>query len=99
MWQRLQAIQAQLAQVQQSLEETEVEASAGGAVRVVMTARPRLKTITISPEAVDPKDVEMLQDMIIAALNDALEKVRALQMEKLLSLAGGLGLSGLVPEG
>ena len=92
---RMQELQAQLARAQQRLEEIRVEASAGGgAVKVVMTARPSLDTIEITPEVVDPADVEMLQDLVTAAVNEALEKVRAVQSEQ---LSGGLNIPGLTP--
>lgn len=89
-------LQARIAQAQQKLEETTVEASAGGgAVNVVLSARPKLNSIAIQPEVVDADDVEMLQDLIAAALNEALEKIRTIQMQQLAGLAGGLNIPGL----
>jgi len=64
-------------------------------VRVVMNARPELKSIEVKREVVDPEDVEMLQDLILAAMNEALEKVRSGQMQQLTGLAGGLNIPGL----
>lgn len=96
MMKQIQQMQAKLAQAQQKLEETVVEASAGGgAVAVVMNARPALMSITIKPEVVDADDVEMLQDLILAAMNEALEKIRTNQMQQLAGLAGGLNIPGL----
>lgn len=93
---QLQAMQDKMAAAQQALEETTIEASAGGgAVTVVMNAKPELKEITIKPEVVDPDDVEMLQDLVMAAMNEALEKARAGQMQQLSGLAGGLNIPGL----
>ena len=70
---QIQGMQAKVAATQQQLEETVIEASSGGgAVAVSMTARPELKTIAIKPEVIDPDDVEMLQDLIMAAMNEAL---------------------------
>src|SRR3989304_3274560 len=93
---QIQAMQAKLAQAQQKLEETVIEASAGGGAGAVsMNARPELKSISIKPEVVDPDDVEMLQDLVLAAMNEALEKVRAGQMQQLAGLAGGLNIPGL----
>jgi nucleoid-associated protein EbfC len=93
---QIQQMQAKLAEAQQKLEETHVEASAGGgAVEVKMNARPELLSITIKPEVADPDDVEMLQDLVLAAMNDALEQVRAGQMQQLAGLAGGLNIPGL----
>ena len=95
---RVQQLQARLAEAQQKLGETRVEGSAGGgAVTVVMSAEPRLESINIQPEAVDPEDVEMLQDMIAAATNEALEKIRSAQTELMGGLTGGLNLPGLLP--
>ena len=92
MMKRIQQLQARLAEAQQKLEETSVEASAGGgAVTVVMNAQPKLESITIQAEVVDPSDVEMLQDLIQAATNEALEKIRAAQAQ----LMGGLNIPGL----
>jgi DNA-binding YbaB/EbfC family protein len=96
MMKQIQQMQAKLAQAQQQLEETVVEASAGGgAVSVAMTARPHLKSISIKAEVVDPEDVEMLQDLITAAMNEALESIRTNQMQQLSGLAGGLNIPGL----
>jgi DNA-binding YbaB/EbfC family protein len=93
---QIQAMQGKLAAAQAKLEETIIEAtSGGGAVSVVMNARPELKSIEIKPEVVDGDDVEMLQDLIMAAMNEALEKVRAGQMQQLAGLAGGLNIPGL----
>ena len=92
MMKRIQQLQARLAEAQQKLEETSVEASAGGgAVTVVMSAQPKLESITIQAEVVDPNDVEMLQDLIDAATNETLEKIRAAQAQ----LMGGLDVPGL----
>jgi DNA-binding YbaB/EbfC family protein len=96
MMKQLQALQARIAQAQKALEETIIEASSGGgAVALVMTAEPKLSSITIQPEVVDGSDVEMLQDLILAAANEALEKARAMQMQQLAGVAGGLNIPGL----
>ena len=96
MMRQLQQMQAQMSKAQQELEEATVEASAGGgAVTVVVTGQPRIKSIAIAPEAVDPEDVEMLQDLIVAALNEALEKIRTMQVERLGAVTGGLDIPGL----
>ena len=93
---QLQQMQGRLAEAQQKLEETIIEASSGGgAVTVRMNAHPSLQEITIKPEVVDPDDVEMLQDLIQAAMNDALEQIRTSQMQQLAGLAGGLNIPGL----
>src|SRR3970282_1722061 len=91
MMKQFQALQSKIAKAQQALEETTIEASSGGgAVAVVMTAQPELSRITIQPEVVDASDVDMLQDLIMAAINEALEQARASQMQQLGSVAGGL---------
>jgi len=96
MLKQIQALQAKMAQAQKALEETWIEASAGGgAVTVVMNAKPELLSIAVKPEVIDPDDVDMLQDLILAAMNEALEKVRAGQMQQLTGLAGGLNIPGL----
>ena len=96
MLKQIQALQAKMAQAQKALEETSIEASSGGgAVTVVMNAKPELLSIAVKPEVIDPDDVDMLQDLILAAMNEALEKVRAGQMQQLTGLAGGLNIPGL----
>jgi DNA-binding YbaB/EbfC family protein len=96
MLRQLQRMQAQISKAQQEIEESTVEASAGGgAVTVVVSGQPRVQSVKIEPEAVDPDDVEMLQDLIAAALNEALEKVRTMQAERFGSVAGGLDMAGL----
>lgn len=93
---QIQQMQSKLAETQSKLEDMEFEATAGGgAVHVVLNAHPALKTITIQPDAVDPEDVEMLQDLIMAAMNDGLEQVRSGQMQQLAGLAGGINIPGL----
>jgi len=93
---QIQAMQSKMAAAQAALEETIIEASAGGgAVAVVMNAKPELKSIAIKPEVVDPDDVDMLEDLVMAAMNEALEKVRSGQMQQLAGLAGGLNIPGL----
>jgi DNA-binding YbaB/EbfC family protein len=96
MMRRLQQMQANLAKAQKEIEEATVEASAGGgAVNVVVNGQPKLHSLKIAPEAVDPTDVEMLEDLIVAAVNEALEKMRALQAQRLGGLTSGLNIPGL----
>jgi DNA-binding YbaB/EbfC family protein len=97
---QVQQMQAKLADAQQKLEEMIFDGAAGGgAVRVQMNAKPTLLSIEIEPEVADPEDVEMLQDLVMAAINDALEKVRTGQMQQLAGLAGGLNIPGLTLPG
>jgi DNA-binding YbaB/EbfC family protein len=93
---QIQQMQAKLADAQAKLEEMIFDAtSGGGAVSVKMNARPHLLEIVMKPEVLDPDDVEMVQDLIMAAMNDALEKVRNGQMQQLAGLAGGMNIPGL----
>jgi DNA-binding YbaB/EbfC family protein len=85
-------LQQDMARIQAELAETEVEGSSGGGVvRAVVTGKQELLTITIDPSAVDPEDVDMLQDLVVAAVNDALESSRKLAEQKMGALTGGLG--------
>jgi DNA-binding YbaB/EbfC family protein len=93
---QIQQMQSKLAEAQQKLEEMIFDAtSGGGAVAVKMNARPHLLEIAIKAEVLDPDDVEMVQDLIMTAMNDALEKVRTGQMQQLAGLAGGMNIPGL----
>ena len=89
-------MQEQLLAAQQKAAATEVSASAGGgAVKVTATGDLRLTSLTIDPAAVDPEDVEMLQDMILAAVNDALESAEQMASQQMGSVTGGLNIPGL----
>ncbi len=89
-------MQEQLIAVQQKVASTEVSASAGGgAVKVSATGAMRLTSLTIDPEALDPEDVEMLQDMILAAVNDALESAEQMASQQMGAVTGGLNIPGL----
>ncbi len=89
-------IQEQMLQTQEELGEKTVTATAGGGViEVTMSGHQRVEAIRIDPEVVDPEDVEMLQDLIIAAVNEAIERSQALAAEQMSALTGGLGLGDL----
>jgi DNA-binding YbaB/EbfC family protein len=91
-----QKLQAELVKAQQALEEATVEVTAGGgAITVVVNGVPKVKSIKISPDVIDPDDVEMLEDLVTAAVNEGLDKARELQAQKLSGLTGGLGFPGL----
>ncbi len=91
-----QQMQARLAKAQEELESETVEASSGGgAVKVVATGKQTIESITIDPAAVDPDDVEILQDMVLAAINDALAKTQELVQERLGAITGGFKLPGM----
>lgn len=88
--------QEMLAKAQAELAATSIEGSSGGgAVRVAMSGEQKITGITLSPDVVDPDDVEMLQDLIMAAIADATEKASELQSESFGAITGGLGLPGL----
>jgi len=90
-------MQEQLETMQEGLKDMETSSSAGGGmVKVTVTGDLRVKSISIDPEAVDPDDVEMLEDMIIAAVNDALESANAMANQQMGSITGGLGIPGLM---
>jgi nucleoid-associated protein EbfC len=94
MLQQAQEMMAAQQQAQESLKDERVEASAGGGmVKVVMTGDLRLESVTIDPDAVDPDDVEMLQDLVVAAVNEAVRSGQELQERKL----GGAGGEGFDP--
>ena len=91
-----QRMQRQMEEGQKELEVKEFSAkSGGGAVEAVVNGKKELVKLTISEEAVDPEDVEMLQDMIVAAVNEAMRKAEADQSANMAKLTGGLNLGGL----
>jgi len=85
-------MQKEMAKLQEELEERTVEASAGGgAVTVIATGKKEIKEINIKPEVVDPDDVEMLQDLVLAAVNEALRKAEEMISTEMSKITGGLG--------
>ena len=97
MMRQIEQLQAQMLKAQEDLGEETVTATAGGgAVTVVMNGHQDLQSITIVPEVVDPDDIEMLQDLIVAAMNGAMEMVRELSAKRMGPLAGGLDIPGLM---
>lgn len=96
MRQQIEQLQSQMAEAQASLAEATVTATAGGgAITIEMTGNQELRSIKIKPEVVDPEDVEILEDLLIAAFNEALTKSRQLAEDKLGPLAGGIDIPGL----
>ena len=86
----------QAQKMQQEMEEKQYEATAGGGViTAVVSGKRELVRVTIDPEAVDPDDVEMLQDMVVAAVNEAMRKAEADSAQNMSKLTGGLNLGGL----
>src|SRR3954452_3652751 len=91
-----QQLQTQMAQAQEQLALETVEASAGGGlVTVKATGTGEITEIKIDPKAIDPDDPEMLEDVVLAAVNEALRSAQNLAQSKLGGLAGGLGLPGI----
>ena len=96
MMQQVQQMQAEMAKAQEELAKETVEASAGGGmVTVVANGAGEIQQIKIAPEAIDPDDPELLADMILAAVNEAIRSANDLAQSRLGGLAGGLGLPGL----
>lgn len=93
---QVQKMQQDMAKAQEELGNERIEASAGGGmVKVVVSGNQQLLEIKIDPQAVDPNDVEMLQDMILAAVNEGMRQAQELASRKLGSLTGGLNIPGL----
>ena len=96
MMRQVQKMQQDMMVAQEQLKNEEVEASAGGGmVTVRITGDLQIKAVTIDPEAIDPEDPELLQDMVTAATNEAIRSAQQLAESKLGGLAGGLGGLGL----
>ncbi|CAN5410161.1 YbaB/EbfC family nucleoid-associated protein [soil metagenome] len=93
MMRQAQALQRKLQKAQEELADVEVEGTAGGGtVTAVVTCGGEFRSVTIDPDAVDPDDVEMLQDLVVAACNDALRRSKEIEQDRLGGLTGGLGL-------
>lgn len=87
-----QKMQAQMEQIQASLADERVEGNAGGGmVKAIANGQGELISVRISPEVVDPKDVEMLEDLVLAAVGDAIRKGQELAQSKMGQVTGGLG--------
>ncbi|TLM80705.1 MAG: YbaB/EbfC family nucleoid-associated protein [Actinobacteria bacterium] len=96
MMKQVQQAQAKMAAVQEELKDETVEASAGGGmVRVVMSGDLQVREISIDPAAVDPDDIELLQDMVTAAVNEALRAAQELASQKMAAVTGGINIPGL----
>jgi DNA-binding YbaB/EbfC family protein len=96
MMREMQKMQENMAAAQEALAEETVEGSAGGGVvKAEVTGTGDLRAVHISPDVVDPDDIEMLEDLVVAAVGDALRKAQALQAERLGSVTGNVDLGGL----
>ena len=97
MLKQAQQLQKNMAKMQEELESATVEASAGGgAVKVVVSGKLTLESLIIDPEAVSPDDVEMLQDLVLTAVNDGIDKAQEMASSRMSALTGGLNIPGLM---
>ncbi len=95
MMKQVQKMQKDMMKLQEEVEQRQVEASAGGgAVTVVATGKKQIASITIKPEVVDPEDLEMLQDLIMAAVNEAIRMADEMVNKEMGKITGGLNLPG-----
>jgi len=95
MMKEMQKMQSKMAQLQDELAQTPVEGSAGGGVvTATVNGAHQVLSVNIDPEVVDPEDVEMLNDLVVAAVNDAMDKAQALSDEKMGSLTKGIKMPG-----
>ena len=93
---QMQAMQRQMEALQAEIEEKEVQTTAGGgAVSVTISGKKEITKLEIKPEACDPDDVEMLQDLIIVAVNEGLRQIDEISNSEMSKLTGGLGIPGL----
>ncbi len=96
MLRQAQELQAKLAKAQQELAEATVEASSGGgAVKVTITGQMEILSIKISPEAINPEDAELLEDLVLTAVTEAIAKAKELAAQRLGKITGGLNIPGL----
>ena len=96
MLRQAQQLQQRILRLQEELESATVEATAGGGVvTAVVTGKLRIESLTIDPEVVAPDDVEMLSDLVLAAVNEGLEKANEMVSSRMSSLTGGMNIPGL----
>ena len=97
MMKQAQQLQSKMTKLQEEMADKTVEATAGGGmVKVVANGKQEIAAIHIEKEVVDPEDVEMLQDLIVAAVNEALSKSQAMVSEEMNKLTGGMNIPGLM---
>lgn len=93
---KAQKMQADMAAAQAEVEQSEVEATAGGgAVTVRATGAKKILSVKISPDAIDPDDVEMLEDLVTAAVNEALNKADEMMQQRVSGITGGMNFPGM----
>ncbi|MCB6993303.1 YbaB/EbfC family nucleoid-associated protein [bacterium 210820-DFI.6.37] len=94
--QQMQAMQRKMEELQNEIDQMETTAtSGGGAVTVTVTGKKEIKNIEIKPEVVDPDDIEMLQDLVLVAANEALRQMEEISQNEMNKLTGSLGIPGL----
>jgi DNA-binding YbaB/EbfC family protein len=92
-----QQLQQRMMKLQEELESASVETTAGGGVvKAVVTGKLKVESIKIDPEVVNPDDVDMLQDLVLAAVNDGLEKAQEMASSRMSELTGGMNIPGLM---
>jgi DNA-binding YbaB/EbfC family protein len=97
MMKQIQQLQAQIAQAQEELSQETVKVTVGGgAVTIVMNGQQEVRSVAIDPEAANPDEVDMLQDLVLAAVNEAVRESRQLAEEKMSPLTGALKATGLL---
>ena len=97
MLRQAQQMQAQMAKIQEELAVARTEATAGGGVvKVTVIGGSKVEAIEIAPEVVDPDDIEMLQDLVIAAVNEAMDSAQAEAQKKMAAITGGMNIPGLM---
>ena len=96
MMKQAQKMQLQMARTQEELKKLELEGSAGGGmVKAVASGEGRILSVTINPEVVDPEDVDLLQDMVLAAVNDALQQIADESARRMDAVTGGMKIPGM----
>ncbi|MBQ1235158.1 MAG: YbaB/EbfC family nucleoid-associated protein [Oscillospiraceae bacterium] len=97
MMKQIQKMQEDMARVQKEIEETEYDiSSGGGVVNLKITGKKEVTEITLAPEIVDPEDIEMLQDLLMAAVNEAIRKVEEDSAARMEAVTGGINLPGFM---
>ncbi len=97
MMKEAQALQAKMMKAQEELGSETVETTAGGgAIKIVMTGHLQVQSVEISPDVVDPDDTEMLQDLVMSAVNEAIAKAQELASQRMGALTGGMKIPGLM---
>lgn len=96
MMQRIQKMQEEMTKTQTAVEESEFSASVGGgAVEVIVNGKHEVKSIKMQPEVVDPEDIDMLEDLLLAAINEAIRKANETMESEMGKLTGGLNIPGM----